>query len=414
MSLLSILRIAWRSLWRHRRRTIITTLAISVGLTMTIFFRSLNEGSYAQLTSDAVRMHAGHVTIEHRDYRDAPAIDLWVGDAPHLREEIEKLPYVERTKALISGQGVARSGSGAVAVGIMGVEPAVEAKSSPIARRIVEGEYLSPTDKKKVVIGIELAKSLKLEVGKKLVLSSNDVEGNFVEELFRVKGIFQTGADEIDAYFIQAPIPALQKLYGLEPDQVTQLGAILTEPEYEPQALKDIGKLVNGNHGKAVARSWQEVLPELAGFIRTDRGSGEIFVGILIFLTLFTIFNTILMSILEREREFATLLALGTPRKVIATQVFFETALIGLLGCSVGALAGWAWAYRVQVHGWDVSSLYPDGVTVSGFAMDTVMRARVTWALLWGYTTTVFWSVCAMGVLCLPKALRIPIVDTLR
>lgn len=414
MSVLSIFRISWRSIWRHRRRTVITTLAIAVGLTMTIFFRALSEGAYAQLTDDAVRMHAGHVAIEHKKYLEAPAIDLWVGNAPQLRKKIEEIPYVERTKALISGQGVARSGSGAVAVGIMGVEPSTEAKSSPLAKRIIEGSYLEDSDKKKVVIGIELADSLDLQVGKKLVISSNDTEGNFVEELFRVKGIFQTGADEIDAYFIQAPIPALQNLYSLQPDQVTQLGAILNAPEYQEQALDDIGELVNGNYGEAVVRSWQEILPELAGYIRTDRGSTIVFMGILIFLTLFTIFNTILMSILEREREFATLLALGTPRKVIGLQVLFETALIGLLGCLIGALAGWAWAYRVQVHGWDVSSLYPEGVTVSGFAMDTVLRTRVTWELLRNYTVGVFVCVCFLGVLCLPKALRIPIVDTLR
>ncbi|MBW2052970.1 MAG: hypothetical protein JRF41_09355, partial [Deltaproteobacteria bacterium] len=109
-----IVRLAWRSIWRNRRRTLITVSSIGLGLTCAIFFIAMADGVYVQLINDAVRMQAGHVTLEHPEYRDAPAIDLYLPDTRALRTQIEKMINVERTKLLILGQGVAKSGVGTV------------------------------------------------------------------------------------------------------------------------------------------------------------------------------------------------------------------------------------------------------------------------------------------------------------
>ena len=112
-----IVRLAWRSIWRYRRRTIITVVSIGLGLTFAIFFLTMAEGIYAKMVDDVVRMQAGHITIENKEYREAPSIDLWVEDSETIRPRIEELPAVERTKLLIFGQGVARSGSGLASPG---------------------------------------------------------------------------------------------------------------------------------------------------------------------------------------------------------------------------------------------------------------------------------------------------------
>lgn len=126
MTLSSLFKLSWRSIWRHKRRTVITAFSIALGLTLAIFFTALNEGVYYQMTNDAVRMQAGHITLEHPHYRDAPAVDLFVENVTALRRKIAPLKGVERTKLLINGQGVARSALDAVGVGIMGIEPSVE------------------------------------------------------------------------------------------------------------------------------------------------------------------------------------------------------------------------------------------------------------------------------------------------
>jgi ABC-type lipoprotein release transport system permease subunit len=405
-------RLAWRSIWRNRRRTLITVLSIAFGLTCAIFFIAIGEGVYAQLIDQVVRMQAGHITLENVNYRDAPAVDLWIKAPELLRSRIESLPQVERTKMIILGQGIARSGSGNVSATLMGIEPSVELETSPLARHMVDGRYLNDDDGPWVVIGSELAQRLKLKVGKKMVITTNDAAGNLVDELCRVRGIFETGSVEIDGYFIQAPIDFARRLFGLPEQGVSQLGVILRVPEAQEHVLHEV-QLLAAQEDIAVL-PWQKVVPEIASYIKLDKGSNLIFQAILIFLILFTIFNTILMSVLEREREFAVLLALGTKPDQLRLQILMESFYLGLIGCALGLLFGGLAAWIVQVWGIDLKSFLEEGFTISGFAVSTKMHARVTPGLLFGTTGLVLVATLILSLIPMRRATRLSIVEQLR
>jgi len=407
-----IARLAWRSIWRNRRRTLITVLSIGFGLACTVFFIAIGEGVYAQLIDQVVRMQAGHITMENPGYRDAPAVDLWVKAPESLRSQIERLPQVERTKLIIMGQGIARSASGDISATLMGIEPSVELDTSPLVRHIVAGRYLNDDDGPWVVIGSELAKRLKLAVGKKMVLTTNDAAGNLVDELCRVRGIFETGSVEIDGYFIQAPIDFARRLFGLPEESATQLGVVLRIPEAQEFILRE-ARLMVAEQDIAVL-PWQEVIPEIASYIKLDKGSNLIFQAILVFLILFTIFNTILMSVLEREREFAVLLALGTKPVQLKLQILMESAYLGLIGCALGLLVGGLAAWAAQVWGIDLRSLLEEGFTISGFAVSAKMHARVTTGLLLGTAGLVFGATLILSLIPMRRATRLSIVDQLR
>ncbi|MEE8316327.1 MAG: FtsX-like permease family protein [Syntrophobacteria bacterium] len=407
-----IARLAWRSIWRNRRRTLITVLSIGFGLACTVFFIAIGEGVYAQLIDQVVRMQAGHITMENPGYRDAPAVDLWVKAPESLRSQIERLPQVERTKLIIMGQGIARSASGDISATLMGIEPSVELDTSPLVRHIVAGRYLNDDDGPWVVIGSEFAKRLKLAVGKKMVLTTNDAAGNLVDELCRVRGIFETGSVEIDGYLIQAPIDFARRLFGLPEESATQLGVVLRIPEAQEVILRE-ARLMVAEQDIAVL-PWQEVIPEIASYIKLDKGSNLIFQAILVFLILFTIFNTILMSVLEREREFAVLLALGTKPVQLRLQILMESAYLGLIGCALGLLVGGLAAWAAQVWGIDLRSLLEEGFTISGFAVSAKMHARVTTGLLLGTAGLVFGATLILSLIPMRRATRLSIVDQLR
>jgi ABC-type lipoprotein release transport system permease subunit len=407
-----IVRLAWRSIWRNRRRTLITVLSIGFGLTCAIFFIAIGEGVYAQLIDQVVRMQAGHITLENPKYRDAPAVDLWIKAPELLRSQIESLPQVERTKMIILGQGIARSGSGNVSATLMGIEPSVELETSPLARHMVDGRYLNDDDGPWVVIGSELAQRLKLRVGKKMVLTTNDAAGNLVDELCRIRGIFETGSVEIDGYFIQAPIDFARRLFGLPEQGVSQLGVILRVPEAQKHVLREVQMLAAGED--IAVLPWQTVIPEIASYIKLDKGSNLIFQAILVFLILFTIFNTILMSVLEREREFAVLLALGTKPDQLRLQILMESFYLGLIGCGLGLLLGGLAAWIVQVWGIDLRSFLEEGFTISGFAVSAKMHARVTPGLLFGTTGLVLVATLVLSLIPMRRATRLSIVEQLR
>ena len=407
-----LIKLAWRSIWRNRRRTIITVSSIGLGLAFAFFFIAFADGVYFQLVQDGVRMQAGHITMEHRDYRDAPAIDLYFPNPEAFRIRIENLDHVEGTKLLVMGQGVARSGLGTVGVAVMGIEPSVETKTSPLVGKIVRGRYLEDSDRSLVVVGSKLAKRLHINVGKKLVLATNDVKGALTEELCRVAGIFETGVDEVDGYLLQAPINFLRKLYGFPPGGATQLGVVLSNPGAQKKVQSQIRAMIE--NAPISAHPWQKILPELASYIKLDRGSNLIFQAILMFLILFTIFNTILMSILERQKEFAVLLALGTHPNILKRQLLLESAFIGLIGCFLGLLVGGLAAYALQVWGFDIRKVYDEGMSISGFAVSPIMHARVTTSLFFWLGGVVLVATLLLSLIPMRRATNIDIARILR
>jgi putative ABC transport system permease protein len=407
----ALLKIAWRSLGRNRRRTAISVGAIGFSLALAVFFIALGDGVYRGLVDDAARMHGGHLTIEDARYEAAPAVDLRIDGVSALRARVAGLPGVRSTKAMMLGQGVIQSGAGAVGAAVVGVEPAVEGATSPLARRIVAGRYLAPEDGARIVIGAKLAERLKVGVGDKLVVSTNDARGQLVEELVHVAGIFRIGSDETDAYLAQIPIGFARRLYGLGPDAATRLAVVLDDPRDRDRLLPALRALAPPG---AAVRTWEEVLPDLAAYIRIDRGSNFIFQGILIFLSLFTVFNTITMSVLERTREFAVQLALGARRALVGEQVMVESILLGLLGCALGLTLGGLAGYALQVHGLDMRSFYSGDVTVSGFAIDTVVHAQVTADRLADLGAVVFVATVLVALVPLLQLRRIRIADVLR
>lgn len=410
-----IARMAWRNLWRRKRRTAITLASISLGLACVVFFLSMAEGVYAQLVDDAVRMMAGHITIENEAYRDAPAVDLVVSGTESLRRRIERIDGVVGTKLLINGQGIARSGRGSVGVSIIGVEPEVEATMSPLARKIVAGRYLQSQDENLAVIGSILAERLELAPGKKLVLATNDRDGNLIERLLRVVGVFRTGAEEVDGYIVQARLADTRGMYGLAADEATQLG-VLARPGYDQPHLLDAVSAAVGTDAElqrlAIAvRPWQQVIPELAAFIRIDRVSDHTFQGLLVILVLSTILNTLVMAVLERERELGVMLSLGTSRARLGAMVLLEAAILAALGCTAGLMIGGAASGLVQVYGWDVSSFYPEGMTISGLALSTTIYARVTAQKLLTIGGLVFVATVMLAVFPALRAARVSALE---
>jgi ABC-type lipoprotein release transport system permease subunit len=405
-------KLAWRSLWRNKRRTLITMSSIGLGLFLAVVFIAIAEGFYAKMINDAVRIQGGHITLEHPEYRNAPAVDLTVSEDRAFRQRIARLPVVEEVKALILGQGVAQSSANGVGVVVMGVEPAIEARSSPLAKRIIRGTYLEEITARDVVIGSGLARQLKLDIGKKLVLTTNDVYGNLVEELTRVKGIFEVGSDEVDGYLVQVPIGFARTLFSLGPDQVTQLGVVLRDPDELQDSLREIRALIAGK--PVAAYSWDQILPELASYIAMDGYSNQIYQGLLLFLIMFTIFNTILMSVLERRREFAVVLAIGTPPRRLQVQILLESAYLGLLGCGLGLILGGGASYLLKIYGLDLSSFLKEGTAIAGVAVSPIVYARVTAGLLVTLGLTVFGTTLLLSIYPMHRAATVPVADVLR
>jgi ABC-type lipoprotein release transport system permease subunit len=277
---------------------------------------------------------------------------------------------------------------------------------------MVKGAYLTVHDGTDAVIGRELATRLNVDVGRKLVLTTNDVDGNLVDELCRIKGIFESGSSEIDGHLVQVRIAFARKVFRLPAGAATQIGVVLDRPADQAEVMRAIRSDVAAQ--SVAVRPWQEILPEVASYIRLDQGSNWIFQALLVTLVLFTMFNTLLMSVLERHREFAMLLALGTPPANLRWQVFLETVYLATIGCAIGVTIGGVAGWALQVQGLDLRTFYPHGVTISGFAIDPVLRARVSARVLGDTTGLVLAAILVLGLIPMRQSTRLRIVDWLR
>lgn len=411
MQWMSLFLISWRSIWRNKRRTIISISAISLGLSFALFFLALGDGIYEQMIEDTVRMNGGHFTLEHPEYRDAPAIDLAVSHTAAIRKQLAAMPGVRETKALVIGQGVAKTGRGSTGGAILGIEPSVEVKTSPLAKRLVAGEYLEDGDTRLAVIGIKMAERLKLEVGSKLVLSSTDTQGDLVEDLVRVKGIFKMGSQEIDGHMVQVPIGFARRFFGMREDQSTQVGVVVNKAGIRDRVMRKY--MTMAPKGVAVL-PWEKVLPDLETYIRLDRSSNHVLQGIVIFLCLFTIFNTVVMSVLERTREFAVMLSLGTSTGRVKGQILIESALLALLGVLVGTFIGGAVAGYLQITGLDMSNLVGEEMDVSGFAVNTMVHPKLSWPLVSTLGGSIFGATLIISLIAIRRIKQIDLASVLR
>jgi len=404
-----LLRLAWRSLWRNRRRTEITLSSIALGLSLALFFGSLAQGTYEKAVTDATRLLAGQLTVETPRYNESPGPALALSGAPALRDRLQAMPGVVRVRPLVSAQAVASSGAGSLGVVLIGVDPRIERGSSPLESKLVAGKFLDPSEPRGLLIGAGLAKRLRVAPGKKVVLTATDVQGNVSSELFRVSGIFRLGADELDTYAAQGQLPLVRKLLGLREDQVGQLGLFLA-----PDG-RDVQRKAQELAGPALAvRTWQETMPGLAAWIAIDSRSNDVTRALLIGLVMFTIMNTLLMSVLERGHEFAVLLALGTPPRQLKAQVLLEVVLLAVLGCALGALLGSLAAWWGQVRGIDLSGAFPEGVTVGGMALDPIIHCKLSAFSVAKVTGLVFAATILLGLGPMRRAGRVDVVTSLR
>jgi ABC-type lipoprotein release transport system permease subunit len=370
-------------------------------------------GFYAGLIDDVARLMSGHITYEHVEYRNSPSNDLWVDDIQKINKTLNNNAEVLSTKQIVNLQGVAHTAKGSVGISLMGIEPEKEITISFLPETVIEGNYLSKEDGRWVVVGDQLAKNLNISVGKKFVFTTNNIKGELVEELFRVKGIFKTGSKEIDGHFVQSDIEIARKIAGLGGDDVSQLGIIVKNPDTHENLLQDLQKSLAKKNG--VFLSWQKIMPDVATTIRMDRTAISSFMIMLVVIVLFTMFSTILMSTLERKREFASLLAIGTQQKELKIQIFIETIFFGLIACPLGSLLGIGFAKWAE--GYDMMNVVggkSEDMSVGGFGMDTIITPLFSAPLILQISIFFFLAVQLLSILPIYLISRISITDELR
>ncbi len=326
----SIVAIAWRNLWRNRRRTWLMASGIGFAVWLLVFAQSVQMGTFNVMVDNGARMSLGHVQVQHPDYHDDPRLEALVSGAPALRKSIESLDGVVAASLRAQSFALVSAEERSFGAQIMGVEANREAKWSTLPTMVADGRYLSGPGE--AYVGAVLARNLGLHVGDELVMLGTAKQGGVAAAVARVVGIFDTGMVDVDRALVQIPIADFQDAWSLEVDEAHTLVVLAEGVEGSLELAEEVAETAVGLN----TLNWHVLMPEMVQFIELKAvGVQLIFVLIAIIVT-FSVINAFMMTVFERTPEFGMLKAIGMRPGAILVQLQLEAIWLWVLGISVG------------------------------------------------------------------------------
>ncbi len=331
-------RLAWRNIWRQKRRTWLTASAMIFSNILLVFMISLQFGSYDMMINNTLRMFSGQVQVQREGYQDGQKIRQTVNNIRELASDIRKQFPAASVTARANAFVLVSSEDRSFGTQVVGVEPAHEPAVSTIPGLLVEGRYLDDPDAAEIVIGRVMARNLKVKVGDELTFLGSGMDGSFAAGVAIVVGIFDSGSQDLDRSLAELPLGYFQDAFAMEDS-----GHVIAMSLDDLSAVPDMmGPLKTAIAGQAdlVALDWEKLMPGLKQAIQADMTSAWFMYAVLIILVAFSVLNTQLMSVLERTREFGVVMALGIKPRRLAFLVVLETFLMASLGLLIGVLLG--------------------------------------------------------------------------
>ena len=329
-----LIHLAWRDVWRHRRRTILTMSAIVFAVMLISVVNSLQTGTYDALERTMIRLSTSEIQVQHQDFHEEPLLEHSLDeldlDIHHL---MDQHPWIQAATRRVTGFGLASSDSASAGVMIMGVDPQSEPEVSNMMR-VREGDpSLAPGDHRGVLLGVGLARNLQLSPGDSVVMLTQGYQNVMGAEIYSIRGLASSGMADLDRSLMVTTLPAAQELLNM-PGRYTSL---VVRTDQHSHALEHVQVLQQSlNETPATALPWQTLMSEMVQLRRLDDVSNGIIYAFLILLIGFEIFNTMAMSMMERTREFGVMMAMGLKPSQISGLVVMELAMKVLLGIVVG------------------------------------------------------------------------------
>jgi ABC-type lipoprotein release transport system permease subunit len=424
--ILLLVKIGWRNLWRNPRGTLLTALALGLGLTLLLISLGLLDGSHEQMVGNGVRFGTGHVVIQAQGYQDSGSAELLLPArvvstaGEFLRTEALK-HVVRGMSPRLLASGLLSSADNASGVSMMGVIPKEERAVSLIPQRIVEGNYLSDDQQSGVVIGTELARKLNVKLGAKLVLMTQAVQppdteatdaggGDMQSTLLRVTGIFRTGIQAMDAHVIQVPLPEAQALLGV-PGRVTQIAVLLEQESDSLMVAQGLRKQLAGVPVEVLP--WRESMPTLAQLFLLDDGFNYVMNGVVLAMVGLGILNTILMRVIERRYEFGLCSALGLRPVQLAVMIIGESLALTAISLALGLVLGLSAQHYFATDGLDLRWFFHSSLPTA-LIFDPIIYSRLSLTRIVSSVSIVFMTATIISFYPALKAARTELPGALK
>jgi putative ABC transport system permease protein len=326
------LKLAWRNLWRNKRRSFIVIAAIVSGLWGMVFMIAISEGMMQEMVKTSIESGVGHVQIHRQGFMDNLDVNRNVRDPSWILKKIEGTPHIAAAAERVKVMGLVSSPESSAGVLIWGIDPSAEPRVSAVERWLSDGEFLSGAHGE-IYIGRSLAHKLEVELGDKIVLMSQGLSPEIGSAAYRVAGIFESTSPEFDKFNLYINLDDARQLLSMG-GRVSEIVIIADDIDNVDGLTASLTRTLSGAGMEVV--SWKGVLPVIVEMLAMFDGFNYVVYIIVVLAMAFGIVNTILMSVLERTREIGILMAIGTRPRLVFFEVLSEGVLLGLIGIAVG------------------------------------------------------------------------------
>ena len=423
----TLFKIAWRNLWRNKKRSFITITSIFMAVLLSIFMRSMQLGSYQNMTKAGISQ-VGYMQVQGKDYWENQSLNKAIVFSNDLKEKITQVPNVKNQTARLQTYSLASSGEKTKGVLVNGVIPDQENEHNGLAKKLVWGEYLQQNEDG-ILIAQDLARYLNIiKVDIETIYSADSVEtkiehisllndtltligsgyqGITAAGIYPVRGILKFPTPQENSSLVYMTLQNAQYTYSpYVPNLVTSI-AIDIDDKDEIENTKLALKSALGD--KYDVMLWSEMLKELVQSIQSDNVGGIVMLGILYMIVGFGLLGTILMITMERRREMAVMVSVGLQRSRLAIILTIESIILGILGVIVGIIISYPFVYYLFLHPIPLEGEMAE--MMASYNMEPVIPFSMDLSIFYNQALTIFILAMLIALYPLITAFRLKLIS---
>ena len=400
-----LLKIAWRNVWRSPLRSFVVIGSVAVGIWSVVTLLGFSFGLIQGFIDNALRYQVSHIQLHHPDFPEDKEIQFVLSDAGKKVAEINEMESVASATMRTLVNGMISTAAGTRGGTVRGIEPETEAKTTSLKEKLIEGTYFS--DKKnQLLIGKPLAKKLNLKLRKKVVIQFQNLEGDIVAGAFRIAGIFDTKNTLYDEMNVFVKRTDLNRLLG-DPTVAHEIAIYLKDGK----TLDTDVAALQAKYPDVLTENYRAISPDVKLYETNIGISSTIFIFLFMLALIFGIINTMLMAVLERNKELGMLMAIGMNKAKVFKMILLETIFLAVVGAPIGIFLSWITIKYFSNIGLDLTS-FSAGLEQMG--MDTIIYPVTEPSLYLQITIAVVLTAFLAAIYPALKAIKLRPVEAMR
>ncbi len=404
--MMTLIKIAWRNIWRNRMRSMVVIGSIIIGIWAGIYVSGFSYGLNVQRTETAINENLSHIQIHALAWNQDPNIENWLPKARQITAVLSQHRGVKTFSTRILLNGMVASAHYTSGVQILGIEPDTEQSLTGLGDKVDTGNYFEGKSRNSVMIGQALAEKLKVRLGSKVVLTFTNEAGDIIAGAFKVKSIYSTLSSQQEKMQLYVQQEDLLNLIGKE-EGVHEVAMLLNEDV----ELDSVATALQSQFPNTKVETWRDLSPELSFADELLTKMLYIIIGIIMLALCFGIINTMMMAVLERRKELGMLMGVGMSKTRLFFMILIETLMLALCGGPLGILLGYLSITLTQETGLDLS-IYADGLR--SYGIDTVIYPAVDSSFYFGTGMMVMGVTLIAAIWPARRALKLNPVETIR